>query len=102
MMILGQRFARIFDTSQGQLLVYAENLNPESAVLHQMMQFSDVVTDKPVAGTPEQVLSSLQSYDILEAEHEATEMARAYERDIPNIDFTPVPDRPDEQQAEHA
>ncbi len=83
-MIVGNPFARVFDTQHGPLLIYTENFNPDRAVLHQVMRLhSEVNTDREVEGTPEQVHTVFMNYDFLEAEETALAMTEKFEHDLP-------------------
>lgn len=81
-MLIGSNFARIFETTHGQLLVYVENQTHSVATLHQVMSFDghDWSTyDKKVRGTPEEVRTAFDAYGTNESEAVALVISKAVE-----------------------
>lgn len=70
----GERFAKLFDTHHGQLLVYVEFIDSDTAHLRHVMHFDGATIVHAIEGTPEQAASDLVNLGFNEAEHRAIQM----------------------------
>lgn len=82
-MIVGTKFAKLFETSHGQLLVHLDpcvGAGKGNTLLFETMLLEDRVVRQSTVGSDEQVQTHFDNYATLEAEEAALKMSLTFER----------------------